>query len=98
MIFDVEKIAKLAKIKITEAEKIKYEKDIKDIIHMLENLDNIDCTVESTGKSHELLLKDMSNMRFREDKVKDSMDVQKLLSNAPESMANCIVIPQIIQG
>lgn len=90
---NMEKIAKLAKIKITQQEKITIEKNIHDIIKMLEKLD---IGINKNEKLEDVLLKDFPNMNYREDNVELSMDNNNLINNAPKAYAGCIVVPKIV--
>lgn len=98
MDFDVKRIAKLAKIKITDEEEIKLEKNIQDIIHMLENLDKVDLEINQDEKLEDILLNDLPPMKYREDIINSSMSNNELVRNAPKSLAGCIVVPKIVES
>ncbi len=93
---DVEKIAKLAKIKITQQEKINLEKSIKGIIKMLEKLDKVDMGISENEKLEDVLLNDLVNMKYRNDIIKPSMNNKELINNAPKAYAGCIVVPKTV--
>lgn len=97
MDFNVEEIAKLARIKVTEAEVRELEKSINEIIVMLENLNEADLNIKEGEKSGDILLEGLLPMDFREDEESESMSNEELLSNAPESVAGCIIVPRTIE-
>ncbi len=97
MDFNVKKIAKLAKIKITDEEEIKLEKNIQKIIHMLEKLNTVDLGVNSGKELEDILLSDLPSMRYREDIVDEYISSRDLLYNVPECIADCIVVPKIVE-
>ena len=97
MDFNVEEIAKLARIKVTEAEVRELEKSINEIIVMLEKLNEADLNIKESEKSGDILLEGLLPMDFREDKESESMSNEELLINAPESVAGCIIVPRTIE-
>ena len=97
MDFNVEEIAKLARIKVTEAEVRELEKSINEIIVMLEKLNEADLNIKESEKSGDILLEGLLPMDFREDEESESMSNEELLSNAPESVAGCIIVPRTIE-
>lgn len=97
MDFNVKKIAKLAKIKITDEEEIKLEKNIQKVIHMLEKLNTVDLGVNSCKELEDILLSDLPSMRYREDVVDEYISSRDLLYNVPECIADCIVVPKIVE-
>ena len=75
---DVEYIANLARINLS-AEDIKgFSGQLGDIISYIEKLNKVD-TDKTPPTTHPLPLKDV----FREDKVTESLPVDKVLMNAP---------------
>lgn len=88
---DVLHIAKLACLKLKEAEIEEYRKNLQDILNFANivngvNTENISETIGST-----------SNVNvFREDEVKTFEDEAALLQNAPEKQNNMFSIPKVI--
>ena len=97
MDFNVEEIAKLAKIKMTDSESKELEKSINKVIAMLENLNEADLNIKKGEKLGDVLLEDLLPMGFREDEESESMLNEELLINAPESVAGCIIVPKTIE-
>ena len=78
---DVEYVAKLARLRLSEDEKEKFTRQLDQILKYVDKLDELD-----TGKvkptSHVLSLKNV----FREDRAGKSLAVDKALENAPEKI------------
>lgn len=97
MHFNVEEIAKLAKIKITDAEANELEKSMNEIIAMIEKLNEADLNIKDGEKLGDILLEELLPMDFREDEESESMSNEELLMNAPKSVAGCIIVPKTIE-
>ena len=97
MHFNVEEIANLAKIKITDAEANELEKSMNEIIAMIEKLNEADLNIKDGEKLGEILLEELLPMDFREDEESESMSNEELLMNAPKSVAGCIIVPKTIE-
>lgn len=88
---DVEHVALLARLELTEAEKAVYTKQLSDILEHARKLQDLDTTgIQPTA--HVLPL----NNVFREDKVGEHLSVEKVLSNAPEKQENFFKVPKIV--
>ena len=89
---DVEHVAKLARLKLSKEEKEKFTKQLDLILKYIDKLNELDIKkVEPT--SHILPLKNV----FREDKVRKSLKVEKVLENAPEKAKGFLKVPKIIE-
>ena len=97
MHFNVEEIANLAKIKITDAEANELEKSMNEIIAMIEKLNEADLNIKDGEKLGDILLEELLPMDFREDEESESMSNKELLMNAPKSVAGCIIVPKTIE-
>lgn len=97
MHFNVEEIAHLAKIKITDAEANELEKSMNEIIAMIEKLNEADLNIKDGEKLGNILLEELIPMDFREDEESKSMSNEELLMNAPKSVAGCIIVPKTIE-
>lgn len=87
---DVEHVAKLARIEITEEEKEKFTKQLDDIIKHVEQLNEVDTTgVEPMAHAYPLF-----NVT-REDEVKYACTREELLKNAPEEEDSFFKVPKI---
>ena len=88
---DVEKIADLARLYITEEEKEKYTRQLNVILEYMEQLNKVD-TSKVEPLSHPFELKNV----FREDEVQPSLPVDEALKNAPEKSGNYFKVPKVI--
>ncbi|MFZ5754832.1 MAG: Asp-tRNA(Asn)/Glu-tRNA(Gln) amidotransferase subunit GatC [Bacillota bacterium] len=88
---DVEHVALLARLDLTEQDKEKYTQSLNAILEYMEKLNQIDTSnVEPTA--HVLPLKNV----FREDKLHRTMDKELVLANAPEEEDGCFKVPRIV--
>ncbi len=89
---DVEHVARLARLRLTEEEKEKLGKQLNQILEYVEKLNELDTkNVEPT--SHVVPLKNV----LREDEVKPSLPVEEVLSNAPDKKGKYFKVPRIIK-
>ena len=89
---DVEKVAKLARLEVSPAEKETFAKQLSQILTHMETLKRYDTNgVEPTAT----VLGQMNV--FREDVVQPSLPVDKALANAPEREADGFAVPRIIE-
>ena len=88
---DVEHVAKLARLELTDADVTTFVDQIGDILDHVDSLKKVD-TQGVVGTSHALSLTNA----FREDEVSDPADRDVSLANAPESEDGCFVVPKII--
>lgn len=88
----VEKIARLARLKL-EADEIKtLTVDIEKILTYVDQLNELDTDdVEPTSHAVELPTK------YRKDTVGDELPVEKALANAPERLGDGFGVPKIIE-
>lgn len=97
MFFNVEQLAKLAKIKISDDEKLILEKSLENIINMFDKLNEVDLHISKDENLEEILLKDLPSMHYRVDMEYASMSNRSLIFNSPKSLAGCFVIPKIME-
>lgn len=89
---DIEHVAKLARLNLTEDEKEKYTKEMGAIIGFVDKLNELDTTgIQPTA--HILPIQNV----FREDDVKPSFDREKLFQNAPQKKDGCILVPKVVE-
>lgn len=89
---DVEYVAKLARLKLSEKEKEKFTKQLDQILKYVDKLNELD-TEKVKPTSHVLPLKNV----FREDKAGKSLKVEKVLENAPEKVKGFFKVPKVIE-
>ena len=91
MDMDIEHLAKLARLKLTDAEKELFSKQMGTVIKYIEKLSELDTkNVEPTA--HVLGL----NNVFRDDAVKKSLTVQDPINDFPAHSKGHYEVPKII--
>jgi len=92
MKLDVEHIAQLARLALTDSEKEKFATQLASILSYVEKLKELDTTnVEAT--SHVVTIGNV----VREDKVIPSLEEDVALLNAPDRAGNFYRVPKIIE-
>ena len=89
---EVEYVARLARLKLTEEEKEKYTKQLADILKYINKLNELD-TEKVEPTSHVLRL---SNV-FREDRVRPSLKQEEILANAPQVESKHFKVKKVIE-
>jgi aspartyl-tRNA(Asn)/glutamyl-tRNA(Gln) amidotransferase subunit C len=89
---EVEKVAKLARLEITEAEKTAFAKQLSQILTHVETLKQYD----TKGIDPTATVLGQVNV-FRDDVVRPSLPVEKALANAPDRESDGFSVPKIIE-
>ena len=89
---DVEHVAQLARLELSDAEKEQFTVQLNAILEYAEklnelNTDGVEPTSRATG---------MENV-LREDEVRPSLPIEKVLKNAPDEDENQIRVPAVIE-
>lgn len=88
---DIEYVARLARIELTEAEKEMYSKQLGQILGYFKKLSEIDVSnVEPSAHAHAIY-----NV-WRDDIEGEAMSVEDALMNAPAKRDNQIVVPKVV--
>jgi aspartyl-tRNA(Asn)/glutamyl-tRNA(Gln) amidotransferase subunit C len=88
---DVEHVAKLARLELTDAEKEKFAHHLNDILTYVAKLNELD-----TSNVEPLLhVIELSNVT-REDRSRPSMPREDLLANAPSRTEEFFKVPKVI--
>ncbi|WP_317259172.1 Asp-tRNA(Asn)/Glu-tRNA(Gln) amidotransferase subunit GatC [Paenibacillus sp. J5C2022] len=89
---DVEHVANLARLELSDAEKEQFTGQLNAILKYAEKLNELDTDgVEPT--SHVL---NVTNV-MREDVVKPSLPIEKVLQNAPDEEDGQIKVPAVLE-
>jgi len=92
MKMDIEKVARLARLELSEKEKETFGNQLEQILTYMEQLNRLDTTgVEPT--SHAIPIQNA----FREDMTKSSFAGEEVLSIAPEEEDGHFKVPRIIE-
>ncbi|MEO3945714.1 Asp-tRNA(Asn)/Glu-tRNA(Gln) amidotransferase subunit GatC [Gorillibacterium sp. CAU 1737] len=89
---EVEHVAKLARLELTEEEKAMYTEQLNAILKYAEKIGSLDTDgVEPTYHAVEL-----ANV-LREDEVRPSLPIESVLLNAPEEEDGQIKVPAVLE-
>lgn len=88
---DIEHIAKLSMLNLSDEEITRYTKDMEQIVGFANKINDID-TSEIEESAFAL---DAKNV-FRKDEVRESFDRDLLLSNAPNSNGEAYSLPNVM--
>lgn len=87
---DVEHVAKLARLTLTEEEKEKFTSQLGDVLKYVEQMNEVD-TSDVKPMSHAI---DFVNV-MREDEVKYEQTKEELMKNAPDAEDGFFKVPKI---
>lgn len=88
---EVDKIAQLAKLKFSEDEKGKLQKDLNQVLGYIEHLNELDLeNVEPLENINE------TENVMREDEVKPWLTTEEALKNAPSKTQKFFKVPKVI--
>lgn len=91
-ISEVEKIALLSRLSLTDEEKEMHQQSLLNILEEAQKLGELDTSnVEPTAH-----IQGIENV-LREDEVKKSMDNELLTANAPERENGCFIVPKVVE-
>ncbi len=92
MKMDIEKVARLARLELSDEEKETFGNQLEQILTYMEQLSRLDTTgVEPT--SHAIPVHNV----FREDEVKPSFPQEEVLATAPAEEDGHFKVPRIIE-
>lgn len=89
---DVEKVAKLARLEVSDAEKEAFAKQLSQILTHVGKLNQYD----TKGIAPTASVMGQVNV-FREDVVRPSLTTDQALANAPEREADGFCVPKIVE-
>ncbi|HYH03464.1 MAG TPA: Asp-tRNA(Asn)/Glu-tRNA(Gln) amidotransferase subunit GatC [Bacillota bacterium] len=89
---EVEHVARLARLELSETEKEEFTGQLNEILHFVEQLNQLDTkAVEPTA--HAIPVANV----FRQDEVKPSLDPELALTNAPDRVDNFFKVPKVLE-
>lgn len=89
---DVDHVANLARLELSDAEKTQFTDQLNAILKYAEKLNELDTDhVEPTSHVFELV-----NV-MREDVLKESLPIEKVLLNAPDEEDDQIKVPAVLE-
>ena len=89
---EVERVAKLARLEISEGEKDSLSRQLSGILTYIEELRSWD----TTGTEPTATVLEQTNV-FREDRAQPSLPVEQALMNAPDSDGGYFRVPMILE-
>ncbi len=88
----VRRIARLARLKVSDAEAVSLKGELNTILKWVEQLGEVDT------KGVEPMTKVVSmSLKQREDKITDGEKAAEIVKNAPMSEDNFFVVPKIVE-
>ena len=90
---EIEHLAKLARLNIPNEEAEKYAQQLDKIVDYVSKLNEVD--LKDIDPLYHVLDQDISG---REDIIAKSLNISKLLKNAPNSKNNLFKVPPVIVG
>ena len=90
--FDIEHVARLARLKLNETEKQKFTQEIGEILNYVDQLEKTD----TSGVTSVTQISGLENV-VREDKIANDNNREKLLANAPEQKDGYIVVKKVFE-
>lgn len=88
---EVEKVAKLARLEISETEKSAFSEQLSSILDYVEQLKDVD----TAGVEPTATVLEQTNV-FRDDTVRPSLSREQALANAPDQQDGFFVAPRIL--
>lgn len=89
---EVERVAKLARLEISEGEKDAFSQQLSSILTYIEELKSWD----TTGIEPTATVLEQTNV-LREDRAQPSLPVEQALMNAPDSDGGYFRVPRILE-
>ena len=88
----VKRIARLARVRVTDDELETYQGELNAILGFVEQLDEVDVSgVEAMTSVTPMAL------RMREDKISDGGYAERIVANAPLSEDNFFMVPKVVE-
>lgn len=90
MAVDVQKLAKLARLRIEDDKLAGFERDMQNIVNMVEQMPELEGDASSLDPENP--------MKLREDNCETNKFTRsELLANAPQMQAGCVVVPKTVE-
>lgn len=89
---DIGRVARLARLELTESEKEEFTQELNAVFGFMEKLKRLD-TAGIKPMSNPVPLQNV----FRADTVRPSLGTDNVLANAPDRMGNFFKVPKILE-
>ena len=91
MEMDITKIARLARLELSEEEKTRYQKELSAVLAYAQSLSDLD--LEGVDETIQVVEQEGA---LRDDHVAPHMTRQAALDNAPEHDGSHIIVPRVV--
>lgn len=88
---EVRHVANLARLELAEHEEARMTEQMNQILAYMDKLNELDTTA-IPATTHAIELKNV----FRQDEVRESLEREEVLTNAPESDGVSFIVPKVI--
>lgn len=89
---DIDRVANLARIALTPAEKEKFARQLGEVLHHIRQLEQVDVSgVEPTAHAFPL------NNVWQADEPRAGLSAEDALRNAPAQRDNMISVPKVVE-
>ncbi len=88
----ISKIAKLARIAISQEEKAIFTKELSKVLDVIETLQEV-----NTHNIEPMSSISNSNLIMRADEYQEMPEVALIMKNAPLAQYNCFAVPKVIE-
>ncbi len=89
---EVLKVAHLARLEFAEDEIERFRGDLNNILKFVEKLQEVD----TQGVEPLFQVNHDEENKFRKDEIKESLDPEKALLNAPEKEDGMFIVPKVV--
>ncbi|MBN1467175.1 MAG: Asp-tRNA(Asn)/Glu-tRNA(Gln) amidotransferase subunit GatC [Fusobacteriaceae bacterium] len=89
---EVLKVAHLARLEFAEDEIERFRGDLNNILKFVEKLQEVD----TQGVEPLFQVNHNEENKFRKDEIKESLDTEKALLNAPEKEDGMFIVPKVV--
>lgn len=89
---DVEHVAELARIELSETEKENMIDDLNKVLDYVKKLEELDTENEDIIVNPYYI-----ENKFRSDEIEESMRIDEVMINAPEKLEEYVLVPRIIE-
>jgi aspartyl-tRNA(Asn)/glutamyl-tRNA(Gln) amidotransferase subunit C len=94
---DVEYVAELAHLELTEDERVRMEGDLNSILTYIDRLNELDTIGVRPMAQVASLISDSGANELREDTLRPSLPHDLALSNAPQTDGTFFKVPKVIE-
>jgi aspartyl-tRNA(Asn)/glutamyl-tRNA(Gln) amidotransferase subunit C len=94
---DVDYVAELAHLDLTEEESTRMERDLNNILDYIDTLNELDTTNVEPMAQVASLVPDAGANELREDHLRPSLSHDSAMANAPQTDGTYFLVPKVIE-